>query len=370
MSTQLTSAPGAGRHAVFHELRVSAIEPLTDDSVAISFAVPAELREAYAFVQGQHLSLRCTVAGDDVRRTYSISTPAGSGTLRIGVKRLPGGVFSGYAHSRLRVGDPIEVMTPTGGFHVPLDPAASRRYAAVAAGSGITPILSIIATTLEVEPRSDVVLILGNRTAQSVMFLEDLADLKNRYLPRLAIHHVLSREPQESDLLSGRIDAEKMRRFLDLLLPAGPVHEWFLCGPEPMIDGCRAVLIESGIAPGRIHSELFHVEGSAARPEVTAQPVPSGAPDAAVTVILDGRGSMFTMARDGEVILDAALRVRGDAPYSCKSGVCGTCRAKLVQGRVRMDRCHALEPPEVDAGFVLACQSRPVSDSVTLDFDA
>ncbi|MGA8015289.1 MAG: 1,2-phenylacetyl-CoA epoxidase subunit PaaE [Candidatus Dormiibacterota bacterium] len=370
MSTQLQSSTRAARHAVFHELRVAAVEPLTEDSVSVTFEVPPELRAEYEFVQGQHLPVRCLAAGDDVRRNYSICSPAGSGILRIGVKRLPGGVFSGYAHTALRAGDPIEVMTPTGGFHVPLDPARARRHVALAAGSGITPILSIVATTLAVEPRSEVVLIAGNRTSQSIMFLEELEDLKNRYLARLAVHHVLSREAQESELLNGRVDAQKLHSFLDELIPPGTVDAWFVCGPQSMIVGCRAVLLERGVEVARIHSELFHAEGATQRSAPAAVPVTTGGATAQVTVLLDGRGSTFAMPRDGEVILDAALRVRGEAPYSCRSGVCGTCRARLVEGEVRMDECNALEGSDIDAGFVLACQSHPVSNSVTLDFDA
>ena len=365
----LTPVP-QGRHAVFHELRVAAIDPLTEDSVAITFEVPSSLRDDYQFVQGQHLSLRCTAAGDDVRRNYSICTPAGSGTLRIGVKRIPGGVFSSHAQTALRVGDPIEVMTPTGRFHVPLDPTRARHHVAIAAGSGISPILSLIATTLSVEPRSRVTLLAGNRTSASIMFLEELEDLKNRHASRFAMYHLLSREAGEIEILNGRIDARKLEVFLDSLIPPGGVDEWYVCGPPAMIGACRTVLAGRGVDGARIHSELFHAEGAVLRPDQRDDQPIQGSGSARVTVVLDGRGSTMVMPRSGEVILDAALRIRGDAPYACRSGVCGTCRARLTEGSVRMDHCYALEQSEIEAGFVLACQSHPVTDTVTLDFDA
>jgi ring-1,2-phenylacetyl-CoA epoxidase subunit PaaE len=383
MSVLPVTPPRSARHAVFHELRVSAVDPLTDDAVALTFEVPSELRDEYRHVQGQHVSVRCSACGDDLRRSYSVCTAAGSGVLRIGVRRLPGGAFSGHAMERLRPGDAVEVMTPVGGFHVPLEPDRARRHVAIAAGSGVTPILSIAATTLAVETRSEVILVLANRSSASVMFLEELGDLKDRHPTRFSLYHVLSREAQESELLSGRLDASRLGRLLDLLLPAGPVDAWLLCGPEPMIATCRAVLAERGVDPERIHSELFHVEGSlprrpaAAAPEVRAGEIAASGPGATlggggsrVTLILDGRETGLQVPADGEVILDAALRVRPDAPYSCRDGVCGTCRARVVQGQVRMDRCHALESGEVEAGFVLTCQAHPVSEAVTLDYDA
>lgn len=357
------------RHAVLHELRVATVEPLTEDSMSITFDVPAPLRDAYDFVQGQHVSVRCRVAGDEVRRNYSICTAAGSGILRIAVKRLEGGVFSSYAHTQLRSGDVLEVMTPTGRFHTALDPTRARHHAFVAAGSGITPILSLLATTLAVEPHSRVTLLDGNRTTASIMFLEELCDLKNRYRERFQMVHVLSRERQESELLSGRLDPERLSRVLDALVDPAGVDEWYVCGPKPMIDGARATLAGRGVEAARIHSELFHAgdEPPAARPPRTAA---GAAGTSRVTVILDGRSSTFELAPDGERILDAALRVRGEAPYACRDGVCGTCRARVVEGAVAMDRNHALEREEVDAGFVLACQSHPTSPTVTLDFDA
>lgn len=364
--------------AVFHPLTVGALERLTDDSVAITFDVPADLADRYRFTPGQHLTLRCELAGDDVRRNYSICAPATTGPLRVAVKRLPGGVFSSYALDRLRPGDTIEVMTPSGRFTVPLDPAQSKHYCALAAGSGITPVLSILATALEVEPHSRTTLVYGNRTSRSIMFLEELADLKDRYLERLRILHVLSRERQEADLLNGRIDGEKLKLLLDTVVPPETVDEWFLCGPAEMIETGQATLADRGVPTANIHRELFHVgplppkapveaDGDGLVPGARGVPEDTGA--AEVTILLDGRASTFALAPSGEPILDAALAVRSDAPYACKNGMCGTCRAKVVEGDVTMDHNYALEESELAAGFVLACQSHPAAERVTLDFD-
>ncbi len=364
MSTAPGAAPVAPRHAVLHELRVDAVEPLTDDSVTITFEVPERLRDAYRHTQGQHVSVRCPVAGDEARRNYSICTPAGSGVLRIAVKRLEGGVFSSYAHTRLHPGETLGVMTPTGRFHAPLDPGRARHHVAIAAGSGITPVLSIVATTLAVEPRSRVTLLYGNRTTAGIMFLEELFDLKNRFCERFQLVNVLSREEQEAELLNGRLDGRRLGLLLDVLVPGGG-DQWFLCGPRAMIEEARATLLERGVDAARIHSELFHAGAVRAAPR---RAVPAG-DGSRVTVVLDGRNSSFELGADGEPILEAVLRLRSDAPYACKDGVCGTCRARVVSGAVTMDRNHALERDEVEAGFVLACQSHPASPAVTLDFD-
>ena len=363
--------PVTTRRATFHPLRVAAVDRLTDDAVALTFDVPPALREAYRFIAGQHVNVRSVLAGDDVRRSYSICSPATGQRLRVAVKRLDGGAFSAYAHDVLRPGDTVDVMTPTGRFFTRLDPANSKHYAAIAAGSGITPVLSIVATALEVERQSRVTLVYGNRTTRSVMFLEELADLKDRYPDRFAVHHVLSREPQDVELFSGRLDPERISRFLELLLPVDTVDEWFLCGPFAMIEGARETLLGNGVRRERIHTELFHVEGEQPRESAPAAGDDGSLGDdaARVTAVLDGRSTTFEMARSGDRVLDALLRVRDDAPYACKGGVCGTCRAKLVDGEVRMERNYALEDDELESGFVLACQSHPVSDAVTLDFD-
>jgi ring-1,2-phenylacetyl-CoA epoxidase subunit PaaE len=354
-----------GHRAAFHPLRVAAIDELTDDAVAVTFEVPAELAADYAFAHGQHLNIR---GGDDVRRSYSICSPPSSGVLRIGAKRLPGGAFSEGVLGRLRVGDELEVMTPAGRFTTTLDPQARKRYVAVAAGSGITPVLSIVAAILEGEPGSSVTLIYANRTHRTVMFLDEVHDLKDRFPERLQIVHVLSRESQGVELFSGRLDGPRLRRILDALVPAREVDDWFLCGPQQMVEELRAVITQAGGAPGRIHSELFHAD-PAPRPPVAA--LAGGAEGAAhVTIRLDGRDSDLHLRPDDVPVLEAALPVRSELPFACKGGVCGTCRAKVVEGTVAMDVNYALEPDEVARGYVLTCQSHPTAPRVVLDYDA
>lgn len=368
------------RRPVFHPLPVAAVDRLTDDAVAITFAVPEELRETFAFSAGQHLTVRLAAGGDpaggtgdgaaEVRRSYSIcSTPdelARHGRLRIGVREVPGGAFSAYACGALRGGDTVEVLPPLGHFTTAFAPDRVRRYGAVVAGSGITPVLALVATALAVEPASTFTLVYGNRTANTVMFAEELADLKDRYPTRLHLVHVLSREMGESALLSGRIDADRLTRLLDTIVPGHAIEEWFLCGPYGMVVDARAVLSGRGVPDAAVHTELFHVD---APPEPVRRPSDEPGAGAEVTIVLDGRSSSFTMGRD-ERVLDAALRVRGELPYACKGGVCSTCRAKVVVGEVTMARNYALEPDEVAAGYVLTCQSSPVTDQLTVDYDA
>ncbi|MPZ25759.1 MAG: phenylacetate-CoA oxygenase/reductase subunit PaaK [Micromonosporaceae bacterium] len=372
--TQVTISRPTRRRAVFHPLPVAALDRLTDDALAIAFQVPEPLREAYAFQAGQHLTVRAPVAdgGDDVRRSYSIcSTPAElaeRGWLRIGVKELPGGAFSRFAAADLTVGDAVEVMPPLGHFSTALDPARTQRYAGIVAGSGITPVLSLVATALSVEPSSTFTILYGNRYARSVMFAEELSDLKDRWPTRLQVVHVLSREPGDAELLSGRIDADRLPRLLDALLPE-PADEWFLCGPYGLVLDAREVLGRRGVPERAVHTELFHVPESGESPPPTPPPEGARTGEVGVTVRLDGRTSELTMGR-GERVLDAALRVRGELPYACRGGVCSTCRAKLVEGEVTMASNWALEPDELAAGYVLTCQSSPVTDHLTVDYDA
>lgn len=365
--TPVVGSSPASRRARFHTLRVDEIVELTEDAVSIEFEVPPELAADYDFVQGQHLTVRTSLAGDDVRRSYSICAPAGSGRLRIGVKVLPGGHFSGFAAGGLAVGDELEVMTPMGRFNTPLDPANAKHYCAIAAGSGITPILSIVATTLAREPHSKVTLLFANRTSRSVMFLEDLEDLKDRYADRFHLIHVLTREALDAELLSGRLDRQRMTRITQTLVPADTVDEWFLCGPYAMVMELRDALVDVGVDKAHIHSELFHVETTTPVREAMVADTGEGS---LVTVNLDGRRSTFRLGPSGLSVLEAALQVRADAPYACKGGVCGTCRAQVVDGAVEMDTNYALEPEELAAGYVLTCQSHPTTETVTLDFDA
>ncbi|MDF8265324.1 1,2-phenylacetyl-CoA epoxidase subunit PaaE [Luteipulveratus flavus] len=357
----------------FHLLPIAGVQQLTDDAVAISFAVPDELADDFAFEPGQHLTLRATIAGEEVRRSYSICLSRGEALrrkqVRVGSAVVPGGAMSTWLNEKIDVGHEIEVMSPLGGFTVPTDPTARRHHVFIAAGSGITPVLSLLATVLEEEPQSRVTLLYGNRRTSSVMFLEELEDLKNAHPGRFHLVHVLSREAQDVDLFHGRLDRDRLQRLFDTLLPVDGVDEWYLCGPFGMVEGARELLQEKGVGHEHVHHEVFHVdEVGAPAPVVVSDP--GAPPEAVVTVNLDGRTTEVEMPSKQETILDATLRTRPDAPFSCTGGVCGTCRARVVQGEVRMDRNYALEPEEVDAGIVLACQSHPVTDEVTLDYDA
>ncbi|MFC8518433.1 2Fe-2S iron-sulfur cluster-binding protein [Streptomyces sp. NPDC057257] len=349
--------------ARFHALPVAAVDRLTDDSVALTLTVPPELRAEYRHAPGQHLALRRLVDGAEIRRTYSICSPApdedGPRTLRVGVRLVEGGAFSTYALKEINVGDELEVMTPAGRFT--LDPAPGM-YAAIVGGSGITPVLSIVSTLLARAPEARFCLIRSDRTAASTMFLEEVADLKDRYPDRLQLVTVLSREEQQAGLPSGRLDRERLTGLLPALLPVEHVAGWFLCGPFGLVQGAERTLRALGVPRARIHEEIFHVDAAPPAPAVTA-PAHS-----TVTARLDGRGGTWPV-QDGESLLDTVLRNRPDAPYACKGGVCGTCRAFLVTGEVRMDRNFALEREETEAGYVLACQSHPVTEKVELDFD-
>ncbi|MEO3815546.1 1,2-phenylacetyl-CoA epoxidase subunit PaaE [Plantactinospora sp. B24E8] len=358
------------RRPVFHPLPVVAVDRLTEDAVAVTFAVPVELRDVFAFRAGQHLTVRRFDEENlEVRRSYSIcSTPvelAGTGRLRIGVREVPGGAFSRFAVSALRAGDTVEVLPPLGHFTSAFTPDRVRHYAAVVAGSGITPVLALVATALAVEPASTFTLVYGNRHARTVMFADELADLKDRYPQRLHLLHVLSREQGESPLLSGRIDADRLGRLLDTLVPTDRIDEWFLCGPYGMVLAAREVLAARQVPAEMVHAELFHVDTPPAPP---VRPEAGSAAGSEVTIRLDGRTSSFRMGRD-ERVLDAALKVRGELPYACKGGVCSTCRAKVVSGEVTMARNYALEPDELAAGYVLTCQASPVTDTLEIDYD-
>ncbi|MFE5772534.1 2Fe-2S iron-sulfur cluster-binding protein [Streptomyces sp. NPDC056485] len=370
-----TPSPTSGsgrpaRHGAFHPLTVAAVERLTDDSVALTLRVPEELRGEYLHAPGQHLTLRRrTPEGTEVRRTYSICSPApdpagpGPAALRVGVRLVEGGEFSTFAHKEIAAGDVLDVMVPAGRFV--LEPAAAPaggHYAAIVGGSGITPVLSIAASVLAARPDARFCLVRSDRTAASTMFLDEVADLKDRFPDRFQLVTVLSREEQEAGLPSGRLDEERLKALLPALLPVAEVTGWFLCGPYGLVMGAERALGTLGVVRTRIHEEIFHVED-------TAAPAPAAAPShVRVTARLDGRSGTWPV-QDGESLLDAVLRNRADAPYACKGGVCGTCRAFLVTGEVRMDRNFALESEETEAGFVLACQSHAVTEEVEIDFD-
>ena len=351
----------------FHPLRVSAVQRDVDEAVVVSFDVPASLRETFRFTPGQYLTLRSMVGGEDLRRSYSICAGADDDALRVGVRVLPGGAFSQWVSTSLEVGDTLQVFPPRGHFHVPLAAASQRHFLGIAAGSGITPILAIMKTVLAREPRSRFTLIYGNRRQASTMFREEIEDLKNRYLTRLSLHHVFSREPQDLPLGEGRISQTKLAEFLGPLIDPRGIDEVFVCGPYEMNDEAAAALREAGVPAERIHIERFGAPPLGGAP---AHPVLAGdAAQARITLIRDGQRREFDFRAGDASLLDAAATAGVEVPYSCKSGVCSTCRAKLIEGEVRMDRNFALEKAEVAAGFILACQAHPLTERVVISYD-
>jgi ring-1,2-phenylacetyl-CoA epoxidase subunit PaaE len=331
--------------------------------------VPPDLAAAYRFQHGQHVTVKQRLAGEEVRRSYSICSGVDDGELRIAVKRQEGGAFSTFANERLKPGDALEVMTPTGHFTAPLDPAAAHLYLGIAAGSGITPLLSIIRTVLAREPRSRFILLYGNRTTQSILFREALEDLKDRFLDRLSVTHVLSREAQDVPALSGRIDAAKLALFLGGAGPAAAIDHAFLCGPAEMIETAEKTLLDLGLPKERLHIERFAVDGAIA-PKRPAARAAAGtrAVIAEAEAVLDGIRHRFSIA-EGETVIDAALAAGLELPYSCRGSMCCTCRARLVEGEVAMDHNYSLEPWELKAGYVLTCQSHPKTARIVLDYD-
>ena len=354
----------------FHPLKIRSVRPDADEAVIVSFDVPPDLSEAFRFTQGQHLTLRNTVGGSDERRSYSICAGVDDGELRVGIRKVPGGRFSTWIHESLKPGDTIQVMAPEGRFFVPLDPEAERHYVGIAGGSGITPILSIMKTVLAAEPKSSFTLIYGNRKLRSTMFLEELEDLKNRYLSRLTLHLVFSQESTDLPLYSGRIGRDKIGEFLGALVDPAGIDHAFVCGPHGVNDEAEAALLGAGVAPEKIHIERFGIpdaEGDARRALNEVQE--GDAADAQITIIRDGVSKVIDFHAHQGNILDAAAAAGLEVPFSCKSGVCCTCRAKLLEGEVRMARNFALEKHEVAAGFVLTCQSHPLTERVVLSFD-
>ncbi|MBV7537284.1 phenylacetate-CoA oxygenase/reductase subunit PaaK [Duganella sp. sic0402] len=354
----------------FHPLTIAHVRNETRDTIAVTFAVPAELRDSFQYQQGQHLTLRARIGDEDVRRSYSICSAVQDGALRVAIKRTQGGLFSCWANDTLQAGHTLEVMPPMGHFNVPLNAANHKHYLAFAAGSGITPILSIIKTTLAAEPRSSFTLFYGNRASSSVIFKEELADLKDIYLDRLKITYVMSREQQDIELFNGRITKDKAAQFLQHWVRVEDIDTAFICGPEDMMLGVSEALQEAGMPKTAIKAELF----AASIPKHTHQPRAATAASAAhqqteVTVIMDGNATSFSMEQDKESLLDAGLRAGLDMRYSCKGGVCSTCRCKVIEGKVDMDVNYALEDYEIARGYVLSCQSFPTTAKVVIDFD-
>ncbi|MEP7282907.1 MAG: 1,2-phenylacetyl-CoA epoxidase subunit PaaE [Rubrivivax sp.] len=353
---------------LFNPLRVRRIEPDTAEAVIVSFDVPPELRQTYAFTQGQYLTLRKSIDGQDLRRSYSICAAVDDGELRVGVRKVAGGLFSNWINESLRPGDTIAVMAPQGRFFVPLDPASRRHHVGIAGGSGITPILSILKTVLAREPHARCSLIYGNRMLRSTMFKEELEDLKNRHLMRLALHHVFSDEPTDAPLNMGLMNRDKIAEFLASVVPAASIHHAYVCGPYMMNDEAEAALLAAGVPEDRIHIERFGVAPQAGG-AVMHQAAPGDAETAKIVIVRDGMRREIDFQKDQPSILDAASAAGLEVPFSCTSGVCGTCRAKLIEGEVRMERNFALDKAEVANGFVLTCQAHPVSERVVLSFD-
>lgn len=359
---------------LFHPLRVKAVESDTPEAVIVSFEVPPELQQVFGFTQGQYLTLRRDIDGQDLRRSYSICAGLDDGELRVGVRKVQGGVFSNWINAHLQPGDMVQVMAPQGRFFVPIEPASARHHVGIAGGSGITPILSIMKTVLAREPLSRFTLIYGNRQLQSTMFKEEIEDLKNRYMTRLALQLVFSDEQTDSPLGRGVMNREKIGEFLNTLVPAASIDHAYICGPFQMNDEAEAALLAAGVPEERIHIERFGVAlpSAASAGQVGAvvhEALPGDAKQARITIVRDGLQREITFTEGQPSILDAASAAGLEVPFSCTSGVCGTCRAKLVEGEVRMERNFALDKNEVAAGFVLTCQAHPLTERVTLSFD-
>lgn len=350
----------------FHTLTVADVRRETADAVSVALRVPDALRDEFAYAPGQYLTLRTRVDGEELRRSYSISSGLDDGELRVAIKRVEGGRFSEWANDQLRAGDPVDVMPPAGRFTVLLDPAAGRSYAGFAAGSGITPVIAILRSVLAREPASRFSLFYGSRSTSQILFREALEDLKDRFLDRLSVFHVLSREQQDVPVLNGHLDADKVRAITRAMLPASRIDHAFICGPAAMIDAVSTALADAGVPPGRIHSERFSTGAPAVlriRPAAEVE-----TPYAVAAIVADGVRTEVPVA-EGETVLDAALRAGLDLPYSCRGGMCSTCRARMADGAVRMDVNYGLEPWETEAGYVLTCQAHPTTPRVTVDYD-
>lgn len=350
--------------AEFHGLAVLSVEHLTDDSVRVTFDVPPNLEETYSHLPGQHIAVRAIIDGDTIVRSYSVCSRVKSGLLQIGVKRLDGGAFSSFANASLHSGDIVEVAPPVGEFVITTDSLNTNHYIAIVAGSGITPVLSMIETVLEEEPKSQFTLIYGNRFARTVMFLADLDRLKNHHMSRLSVFHVLSRETSDVRLFSGRLDEEKLESLLRTVVDARSATAWFLCGPTGVVEAARSILERAGVSSDVVHDELFYANDSN-----TVNVAEGDVVGSRVKVTIDGRTSELIVDPEGAPILDHVLSVRPEAPSSCRSGACATCRATVTVGEVVMDRNWALDEEQIARGQILTCQAHPVSGVVELTYD-
>jgi ring-1,2-phenylacetyl-CoA epoxidase subunit PaaE len=356
---------------LFHPLRVKKITPDTQEAVVVTFEVPTDLREVFGFTQGQYLTLRKEIDGEDLRRSYSICAGVDDGELRVGVRKVKGGTFSIWINEHLQPGDTINVMAPQGRFFVPIEPDAQRHHVGIAGGSGITPILSIMKTVLAREPKSRFTLVYGNRSLRSTMFKEEIEDLKDKYMTRLVLHHVFSDEHTDAPINMGLMNREKIAEFLSTMIPAASIAHAYICGPFQMNDEAEAALLAAGVPEERIHIERFGVPQQAAGQvgAVVHDARPGDAEQAKVTIIRDGLKREIQFYKGQPSILDCASAAGLEVPFSCTSGVCGTCRAKVIEGDVRMERNFALDKKEVAAGFVLTCQAHPMTERVVISFD-
>ncbi|WP_428651329.1 1,2-phenylacetyl-CoA epoxidase subunit PaaE [Roseibium sp.] len=356
--------------ARFHTLEVTDIRRDTRDAVVVTLKPDAADADAFDFIQGQYLTFRRDFDGEELRRSYSICAGRDEGCLKVGIKRVEGGAFSTWANENLKVGDRLEAMAPMGRFYTELEPGRPKTYLGFAGGSGITPVLSIIKTVLAREPESTFTLIYANRQTNSIMFREELEDLKNQYLGRFSLIHILETESQDIELFTGRIDAEKMETLFRLWIDADEVDTAFICGPEPMMLTIAESLRKHGLSDDQIRFELFaSSQPGRVKARTVSREAARGAGTCEISVTLDGTTRSFRMEKDGTSVLDAAVANAMDAPYSCKAGVCSTCRAKVIEGEVEMEVNHALEDYEVRAGYVLSCQCLPVSDKVVISYD-
>lgn len=358
--------------AHFHKVSIADIHPETDNAVRVAFSIPAHLSDDFAFTQGQYLTLQSEVDGEQLRRSYSICSAPADGFLEVAIKRVEGGLFSNFANDQLKAGDDIELLPPKGSFFTQLSPDNEKRYLFIAAGSGITPVISNIKAILQGEKRSQVTLLFGNQRSNTMMFREQLSFLKNRHLQRFQWVNILSKEDQGCDILNGRLNNRKGGELNQHLIDLSGFDEYFICGPESMISEVSRGLRSVGATEEHIHYELFASSAEDAQAVIQkhhARAMAHGDRQSEVSIIADGRTSVFDLASNGENILDAGMNNGMDLPYSCKGGVCSTCKARLVEGEVDMDITHGLEPGEMEAGFILTCQSHPVSDKVVVDFD-
>ena len=353
----------------FHTLKVASVKKETPDCVSVQFDIPENLQPLFQFREGQNITIRKTINGEELRRSYSICNAPHEKTLKVAIKKVDGGLFSSFANAELKKGDMLEIMPPTGKFNAHLSKEKAGNYLAIAAGSGITPVISIIKHTLLTQPDSRFTLLYGNKNRGSIIFFDELEALKNKYMNRFSFINILSREKTDADILYGRISKEKLEK-LEPLIAYHTFESAYICGPEEMIFSSSAFLQEKGIPAAHIHFELFTTPGKQENNKTGAvQSAADEGPKSQITIRLDDRSFSFELANKGQSILDAALKQGADLPFACKGGVCCTCRAKLVEGQVTMDVNYALEPEEIEAGFILTCQSHPVTEKVVVDFD-